>query len=275
LALEGEITTFIDNLSAKYPDLGTCLDGNAELVALGAKFGITPDVDTNKLKNHVISYVSLHLLGVRNSLCKISKQWNDNNNYYQAGIDASSLGHDILDGFKNKVNKNKKLMAGKLGISNIDIIQLFLNGLFEANGLADPTTITPCIDDESAAKIVQFIPELFKAVGKASVFNYNKVIDLVKNFGDSLNPAVGECLDNNAELETLGNKFCISAHGDNSAVQKKAETYVATHFLGIQSSCRNIENEWNKGNYYDAGKLASKLGHEVTGNCNSKAIRKD
>ncbi len=47
------------------------------------------------------------------------------------------LGHDILDGFKNKVNKNKKLMAGKLGISNIDIIQLFLNGLFEANGLAE------------------------------------------------------------------------------------------------------------------------------------------
>jgi hypothetical protein len=47
------------------------------------------------------------------------------------------LGHDILDGFKNKVNKNKKLMAGNLGISNIDIIQLFLNGLFEANGLAE------------------------------------------------------------------------------------------------------------------------------------------
>jgi hypothetical protein len=34
---------------------------------------------------------------------------------------------------------------------NQDIIQQFLNGLFEANGLADPTTITPCIDDDSAA----------------------------------------------------------------------------------------------------------------------------
>jgi hypothetical protein len=103
-------------------------------------------VDTTKLRNHVILYITTHVLGVRNKLCNISNLWNDSKNYYDAGVAGSDLGHDILNGFKNK-NKSNKLMAGKLGISNIDIIQLFLNGLFEANGLADPTTITPCIDE--------------------------------------------------------------------------------------------------------------------------------
>jgi len=35
--------------------------------------------------------------------------------------------------------------------ANQDIIQQALNGLFESNGLPHPTTITPCIDDDSAA----------------------------------------------------------------------------------------------------------------------------
>jgi len=38
-----------------------------------------------------------------------------------------------------------------------EILQQALNGLFEENKLADPTTIVPCIDDATAHKLVVFI----------------------------------------------------------------------------------------------------------------------
>lgn len=37
-----------------------------------------------------------------------------------------------------------------------------LNGFFEENKLIDPTSIASCIDTESAAKIVEFLPSFFK-----------------------------------------------------------------------------------------------------------------
>ena len=38
-----------------------------------------------------------------------------------------------------------------------EILQQGLNGLFEENKLPDPTTIVPCFDDDSAKKTVAFI----------------------------------------------------------------------------------------------------------------------
>ena len=42
-------------------------------------------------------------------------------------------------------------------LTNQEILQQGLNGLFEQNKLADPTTIVPCIDEDTAHKIVLFI----------------------------------------------------------------------------------------------------------------------
>jgi hypothetical protein len=44
-----------------------------------------------------------------------------------------------------------------IALTDKEIIQQTLNGLFEQNKLKDPTTIVPCIDDASAHKIVVFI----------------------------------------------------------------------------------------------------------------------
>jgi len=49
------------------------------------------------------------------------------------------------------------LVALTNAISDKDILQQGLNGLFEQNKLPDPKTIVPCIDDATAHKLVVFI----------------------------------------------------------------------------------------------------------------------
>jgi hypothetical protein len=44
-----------------------------------------------------------------------------------------------------------------VAITDKDIIQSTLNGLFKQNGLPNPTTIVPCFDDATAHKVVLFV----------------------------------------------------------------------------------------------------------------------
>ena len=53
-------------------------------------------------------------------------------------------------------------------ITDKEIIQQALNGLFEENKLPDPTTIVPCIDDDTAHKIVVFGGEVLEKAAKGS-----------------------------------------------------------------------------------------------------------
>jgi len=73
-----------------------------------------------------------------------------------------------------------------------------LNGAFAQNGLPQPTTIVACIDDDSAAKIVNFAGSILDKAARGSLSDLISIPNMIKDFGDSLNPAVGECLDGNA-----------------------------------------------------------------------------
>ncbi len=48
------------------------------------------------------------------------------------------------------------LTISAFSLTDKEIIQQTLNGLFEQNKLPDPKTIVPCIDDDTAHKIVVF-----------------------------------------------------------------------------------------------------------------------
>jgi hypothetical protein len=49
------------------------------------------------------------------------------------------------------------LVVSSVAITDKDIIQSTLNGLFKQNGLPNPTTIVPCFDDATAHKVVLFV----------------------------------------------------------------------------------------------------------------------
>ncbi len=91
----------------------------------------------------------------------------------------------------------RNIITEEPNLTNKEILQQGLNGLFEQNKLADPTTIVPCIDEATAGKIVTFIGQVLEKAAKGSVADLISLKDLIKNFGDQIPQPVKDCLDGN------------------------------------------------------------------------------
>ena len=78
-----------------------------------------------------------------------------------------------------------------------EIIQQALNGAFEQNKLPDPTTVVPCIDDDTAHKIVVFVGQILEKAAKGSVSDLIALKNLVEDFGKEIPQSVKDCLDGN------------------------------------------------------------------------------
>lgn len=78
------------------------------------------------------------------------------------------------------------LLVSTLSLTDKEILQQTLNGLFEQNKLPDPTTIVPCIDDDTAHKIVVFAGQILDKAAKGSVGDILSIIQLVKDFGNQI-----------------------------------------------------------------------------------------
>jgi hypothetical protein len=85
-------------------------------------------------------------------------------------------------------------------ITDKEILQQALNGIFEENKLPDPTTIVPCIDDATAHKIVVFAGEVLEKAAKGSIADLLSLVNLIKGFGDQIPQSVKDCLDGNKEF---------------------------------------------------------------------------
>lgn len=78
------------------------------------------------------------------------------------------------------------LFVSTFSLTNKEILQQALNGLFEENKLPDPTTILPCIDEATAKKIVDFIGVVLGKAARGSVSDLISLSDLIKKFGDEI-----------------------------------------------------------------------------------------
>ncbi len=83
-------------------------------------------------------------------------------------------------------------------LTNKEILQQGLNGLFEQNKLPKPTTIVPCIDEDTAKSIVVFIGTVLEKAAKGSISDLISLVNLIKSFGDTIPQPVKDCLDGNA-----------------------------------------------------------------------------
>ena len=230
-----------------------CLDGNAEFDTLGKKYGIDNNTDSSALEKKIIAYVTLHYLEVHKWLGDLNNDWKAGK-YYQTGFDGAGYGHKIIgmsEGIPNPTDK--------------EIIQQTLNGLFEQNKLADPTTIVPCIDDDTAHKIVVFGGEVLEKAAKGSITDLVQLISLIKGFGDQIPQSVSDCLDGNAEFDALGKKYGIDNNTDSSVIEKKVIAYVTLHYLEVHKWFGDLNNNWKAGKYYQVGFDGAGYGHKVLG----------
>ena len=229
-----------------------CLNGNKEFETLGLKYGVDNNTDSSVIEKKVITYVTLHYLEVHKWLGDLNNNWKGGK-YYQTGFDAGTYGHKVLS------------MVGEPNLTDKEILQQTLNGLFEENKLPDPTTIVPCIDDATAKKIVAFIGEVLDKAAKGSPADLVQLVNLIKGFGDQIPQSVKDCLNGNAEFHNLGLKYGITDTTDSSVIEKKVIAYVTLHYLEVHKWLGDLNNNWKGGKYYQTGFDAGTYGHKVLG----------
>lgn len=245
----------IEAFGKTIPDsVKTCLNGNAEFTALGLKYGITNTTDPSTIEKKIISYVTLHYLTVHKWLGGLNDNWVAGK-WYQVGYDAATYGHTVLG----------LALPTLPQLTDKQIIQTTLNGLFEENKLPDPTTIVPCIDDDTAHKIVVFIGQVLEKAAKGSISDLLALKDLIEKFGDQIPDSVKNCLKDNAEFTALGVKYGVTNTTDPSSIEKKVIAYVTLHYLTVHKWLGDLNDEWKAGKYYQVGFDAAKDGHVVLG----------
>ncbi len=178
--------------------------------------------------------------------------------YYQVGFDAATYGHNVLG---LSALKNVELPQ----ITDNQIIQTTLNGLFEENKLLDPTTIVPCIDDDTAHKIVVFVGQVLDKAAKGSISDLIALKDLIQQFGDQIPDSVKKCLDGNAEFEALGVKYGVTNTTDPNVIEKKVIEYVTLHYLTVHKWLGSLNDNWKAAKYYQVGFDVGSYGHQVLG----------
>lgn len=78
-----------------------------------------------------------------------------------------------------------------------EAIQANLDGLFDQNYLPRSVTIVPCIDDDSAHKIIDFGGQILDKAARGFLSDILAIPQLLSEFAVQLNPNVAECLNNN------------------------------------------------------------------------------
>jgi hypothetical protein len=229
------------------PAVGTCLDGNTELAALSDAYNLT-GADSSVVEKRILTYVGLHYLTVHKWLGDVDSDWHAAK-YFSVGQKAAQEGHVILG-----------MQLPEL--TDKEIIQQTLNGLFEENKLKDPTTIVPCIDDVSAHKIVVFIGEVLDKAAKGSLSDLLSLPQVIKDFGNSLDPAVGTCLDGNTEFAALSDAYNLTG-ADSSAVEKRVIEYVTLHYLSVHKWLGDVDSDWHAAKYFSVGQKAAQEGHVI------------
>jgi hypothetical protein len=167
------------------------------------------------------------------------------------------------------------MVAAIQAITDKETIQQTLNGLFEQNKLPDPTTIVPCIDDDTASKIVAFGGQVLDKAAKGSITDLVQLVSLIKGFGDQIPQSVKDCLDGNAEFKALGVKYGIDDTTDPSVIEKKVITYVTLHYLEVHKWLGDLNTAWKAGKFYQVGFDGAGYGHKVLGVAMPEATDKE
>lgn len=139
-----------------------------------------------------------------------------------------------------------------LSLTDKEILQLSLNGIYEQNKLPDPKTVTDCGDDATNHKIVVFIGDALGKAAKGSVTDLVSLVSEVKNFIDSLPQSFSDCMGANPEVDTLAVAYNVKGV-DSATIERKIITYTTLHYLSVHKWMVELDGLWTAGSYYQFG----------------------
>jgi hypothetical protein len=165
---------------------------------------------------------------------------------------------------KGKVLCLIALISLSLAMTDKEIIQNGLNGLFEQSKLPDPKTIVPCIDDVSAHDIVVFFGQLVSKAANGTFSDFISLHQFILDFKDKLEPKVKKCLTKNPEFKALAVAYKVQ-DDDFNTLDRKVWSYFVLHYLTVRKWFIDLDDHWRVGNYYQVGYDAGKYLNKVFG----------
>jgi hypothetical protein len=246
ISLISDVKNFVNSLPPSELD---CASTNAEALSLLPLYHIDPN-NPDATEKKIIAYVTLHYFTVHKWLVDCDDTWNAGK-YYDTGFKGAGYLHQILG-------------ASLPEITDREICQQGLNGIFEQNKLADPKTLLNCASDDSTHKIVAFIGKALDKAAKGSISDLISLISDVKNFVNSLPPSELDCTSNNPEALSLLPLYHIDPNNPD-ATEKKIITYVTLHYPAVHKWLVDCDDTWNAGKYYDTGFKGAGYLHQVLG----------
>ncbi|KAL4486044.1 hypothetical protein ABPG72_003978 [Tetrahymena utriculariae] len=248
-----QVATLVENfVKTLNPAVGECLKGNAEVAELATVFDISKITE-----QAAINWATGHVGTVTGEASTLNKLWSSGS-YNQLGNNASSFTHTVISQISGQT-------VSEPNDANQDILQQVINGFYEQNNLADPTTIVPCIDTTTAANIVALVPQVLKKA--SSALTIAQVATLVENFVKTLNPAVGECLKGNAEVAELATVFDISKITEQAAIN-----WATGHVGTVTGEASTLNKLWSSGSYNQLGNNASSFTHTVISQISGQTV---
>ena len=123
----------------------------------------------------------------------------------------------------------------------------------------------PCIDDDTAHKIVVFVGQALAKAASGSPSDLINLIQMIKDFGDQIPQSVKDCLNGNEEFKALGLKYGIDDQSNATEIEKKVVTYITLHYLTVHKWFGDLNNDWKAAKYYQVGYNAASDAHQVLG----------
>ena len=155
------------------------------------------------------------------------------------------------------------LVVSAASLSNQDILQQALNGVFSQNWLPNPTAAIDCIDETTSKQIVDFIDASLEKLAKGSISDILPVLKRISTYTDELPPQVTDCLYEDDELWTLGPKYGISKSTDVGQLEKVFMSYFYLHYLALHKYFGILNTEWKATKYFQSGLDAATYAHEI------------
>lgn len=156
------------------------------------------------------------------------------------------------------------VLAVGYSLTDREICQQSLNGIFEQNQLADPATLMGCFSDDSAHKVVDFVGRSLDKAARGSLTDLLTLLQDTIKFFDSLPASEMECARANPEFQALLPLYHIDP-SDPTTTEKKLIAYVTLHYLAVHKWLIDCDDAWNSGKYYDTGFKAAGYFHQILG----------
>jgi hypothetical protein len=260
-----QIIAEIEAFNATIPaQVQQCLQGSgpqAAIVQAAQAYGIY-GLTQAQIESKVETYVLFHLAAFKAQVTQTQTDFNAGN-YVQAGVDSGVLVQKIFP------SSSMKIVSDPQG----DVCQL-LDGVWEQANLADTTVICSCFDETSSQNLLNLIQEILQQASSGSVSALTKIIAEIEAFNASLPAAVTQCLQGSGPQAALVQaEQAYNIYGLTQAqIESKIETYVVFHLSAVVAAVTKTLNDFNAGNYDQAGHDAGALAQQIFPSSSMKIV---